>query len=51
MKMRKHIDEFENLLLQNQWANFNQTWHLGDHLREFVNKYGFALTANCCVLK
>ena len=27
MRNNKEIVEFENLFLQNQWIDFNQTWH------------------------
>ena len=27
MPMSNTLTKFKNLLLQNHWANFNQTWH------------------------
>jgi hypothetical protein len=35
------VGSFKNLLLQNQWANFNQTWHkssLGEEIQVCSNE-------------
>jgi hypothetical protein len=40
-KCKNGVGSFKNLLLQNHWANFNQTWHkssLGEEIQVCTNE-------------